>query len=44
MVSHLSYVDDIIILYDPSVENLWIIRAISKRFDLASGFRDNFFY
>lgn len=41
-VSHLQYVDDTLILVDPSIKNLWSIKAILIDLELASDLRVNF--
>ena len=42
MVSHLQYLDDTIILEDATIDNLWTIKDILHRFELASGLCVNF--
>lgn len=42
VVSHLQYADDTLIMVDPSVENLWLIKTILKGFQIASSLRNNF--
>lgn len=39
----MQYMDDTLILADPSIVNLWTIIVILKDFELASGLRVNFF-
>lgn len=42
-MSHLQYSDDIIILEDPMVDNVWTIKAILMGFELSSSLSVNFF-
>jgi hypothetical protein len=41
-VSILQYADDTLCIGDPSVENLWALKAVLRGFELASGLRVNF--
>jgi hypothetical protein len=41
-VSILQYADDTLCIGEPSVENLWALKAILRGFELASGLRVNF--
>lgn len=43
MISHLEYVDDTLLITDPTLENLWIIREILIDFEGALELRVNFF-
>lgn len=43
MVSHLQYVDGTLMAVDPTLENMWTIKAILIGFELALGHQDNFF-
>ncbi|WJX68278.1 hypothetical protein P8452_52666 [Trifolium repens] len=42
IISHLQYADDTLCVGEASVENLWVIKAILRRFELASGLKVNF--
>jgi hypothetical protein len=41
-ISHLQYADDTLCIGDPSVDNLWTLKAILRGFELASGLKVNF--
>ncbi|KAK2397838.1 hypothetical protein QL285_059374 [Trifolium repens] len=41
-VSILQYADDTLLIGEPSVENLWAIKAILRGFEMASGLKVNF--
>ncbi|MCI15852.1 RNA-directed DNA polymerase (Reverse transcriptase), partial [Trifolium medium] len=41
-ISHVQYADDMLCIGEPSVENLWTLKAILRGFELASGLKVNF--
>ncbi|GAU20198.1 hypothetical protein TSUD_352620 [Trifolium subterraneum] len=41
-ISHLQYADDTLCIGEPSVENLWTLKAIRRGFELASELKVNF--
>ncbi|MCI36714.1 retrovirus-related protein, partial [Trifolium medium] len=41
-ISHLQYADDTLCIGEASVENIWVIKAILRGFELASDLRVNF--
>ncbi|GAU40666.1 hypothetical protein TSUD_83450 [Trifolium subterraneum] len=43
LVSHLQYIDDTIFYGEAKVENLWMLKAILRDFELASSIKVNFF-
>ena len=42
VVSHLQYVDDTLCIGEPTVENLWLLKAVLRGFEMASGLKVNF--
>ncbi|XP_024642219.1 uncharacterized protein [Medicago truncatula] len=42
VISYLQYADDTLCIGEASVENLWTLKAILRRFELVSGLRVNF--
>jgi hypothetical protein len=43
VISNLQYADDTLCIGEPSVENLWAIKAIFRGFEMVSGLKVNFF-
>ena len=43
VISHLQYADDTLCIGKPSVENLWTLKALLRRFEMVSGLKVNFF-
>jgi hypothetical protein len=41
-ISHLQYADDTLCIGEPSIDNLWSLKAILRGFELASGLKVNF--
>jgi hypothetical protein len=41
-ISHLQYADDTVFIGEAKVENLWVMKAILRGFELASGLKVNF--
>ncbi|MCI28315.1 LINE-1 reverse transcriptase like [Trifolium medium] len=39
VISHLQYADDTVCIGEPSVENLWSLKAILRGFEMASGLK-----
>ena len=42
VVSHLQYADDTLCIGEPTVDNLWMLKAILRGFEMASGLKVNF--
>jgi hypothetical protein len=42
VVSHLQYADDTLCIGEPSIENLWTLKAILRGFEMVSGLKVNF--
>jgi hypothetical protein len=42
VVSHLQYADDTLCIGEPTVENLWFLKAVLRGFEMASGLKVNF--
>lgn len=42
VVSHLQYADDLMILCEASKQNVWVLKAILRCFELVSGLKVNF--
>jgi len=42
VVSHLQYVDDTLCIGEPTVDNLWILKALLRGFEMALGLKVNF--
>lgn len=42
MISHLKYADDSLMLGEASVQNVWVLKAILRWFELATGLKVNF--
>ena len=42
MVSHLQYADDILCIGEPTIENLWLLKAVLRGFEMTSGLKVNF--
>ncbi|MCH79913.1 ribonuclease H protein, partial [Trifolium medium] len=42
VISHLQYADDTLFIGEATTENLWVIKAILRAFEMASGLRVNF--
>jgi len=42
-VSHLQYADDTLCIREPSVGNLWTLKALLRGFEMASGLKVNFY-
>jgi hypothetical protein len=42
VISHLQYADDTLCIGEASVDNLWVLKAILRGFEMASGLKVNF--
>jgi hypothetical protein len=42
VVSHLQYADDTLCIGEPTLENLWALKAILRGFEMVSGLKVNF--
>jgi hypothetical protein len=42
IVSHLQYADDTLCIGEPTLENLWALKAILRGFEMVSGLKVNF--
>lgn len=42
-VTHLQYADDTLLIGEPTIQNLWTMKAVLRCFELASGLKVNFY-
>ena len=42
VVSHLQYADDTLCIGKPTVDNLWMLKAVMRGFEMASGLKFNY--
>jgi len=42
VVSHLQYADDTLCIGEPTVDNLWLLKAVLRGFEMASGLKVNY--
>jgi len=42
-ISHLQYANDTLCIGNPSIKNLWILKALLRGFEMALGLKVNFF-
>jgi len=42
VVSHLQYADDTLCIGEPTVDNLWMLKAVMRGFEMASGLKFNY--
>jgi len=42
VVSHVQYADDTLCIGEPTIENLWLLKAVLRGFEMTSGLKVNF--